>query len=577
MKKSENGFLLLIKNGELSNFEKISIEYDNYNVKEYKVKCLERYCDFLKNLGDIDIIHQFSDGRISNLRRNGYVRLKDETTFVYVNEQNFQTLFKDNLSEDEAINVLRKLVFEHTKISIDNIIKNFENRKDRPLNVDEWIIDDNIDNIMTQEEFNKMMIKFDEIKKIIELRQDPFIFKETSQSNDSLIEALENISNAINNLSSSTKNDDSKSQGSKNSFEGLTRLFEELKETDKKIKQRELEKAVKKEQIQLSPISTTVKDICQNVIGQDEAVKKSVLAVYNNLDLITKNLSASELVTLKNNILMSGKSGCGKTEIARQIAANFNIPVCIEDITQYTGAGWAGNDLNELLKRLYLISGRNIEVAQRGVLVLDEIDKISIDKSNDRRSHNTLEVQQGLLKLIEGGFVDLDMGQMQQKISFDTRFLTVIGTGAFNGYNRTDNLSSENKYFLKQDYINYGLMPEFVGRFKTFIKLNELSFEDKKRILLESKLSVLNLKLADLESRGIKVNIECTLDQLCESIIRKSEELSNGDCGVRDFNEIAFNMFSDIYYRLYDGENPTEITFNTGIVEDPKQAILRRK
>ena len=67
------------------------------------------------------------------------------------------------------------------------------------------------------------------------------------------------------------------------------------------------------------------------------------------------------------------------------------------------------------------------------------------------------------------------------------------------------------------------------------------------------------------------------MDQLCESIIRKSEELSNGDCGVRDFNEIAFNMFSDIYYRLYDGENPTEITFNTGIVEDPKQAILRRK
>ena len=449
MKKSENGFLLLIKNGELSNFEKISIEYDNYNVKEYKVKCLERYCDFLKNLGDIDLIHQFSDSRISNLRCNGYVRLKDGTTFVYVNEQNFQTLFKDNLGEDEAINVLRKLVFEHTKISIDNIIKNFENRKDSPLNVDEWIIDDNIDNIMTQEEFNKMMIKFDEIKKIIELRQDPFIFKETFQSNDSLIEALENISNAINNLRSSTKNDDSKSQGSKNSFEGLTRLFEELfeesKETEKKIKQRELEKAVKKEQIQLSPISTTVKDICQNVIGQDEAVKKSVLAVYNNLDLITKNLSASELVTLKNNILMSGKSGCGKTEIARQIAANFNIPVCIEDITQYTGAGWAGNDLNELLKRLYLISGRNIEVAQRGVLVLDEIDKISIDKSNDRRSHNTLEVQQGLLKLIEGGFVDLDMGQMQQKISFDTRFLTVIGTGAFNGYNRTDNLLGDLK------------------------------------------------------------------------------------------------------------------------------------
>ena len=228
------------------------------------------------------------------------------------------------------------------------------------------------------------------------------------------------------------------------------------------------------------------------------------------------------------------------------------------------------------MKKLYLISGENIEVAQRGVLVLDEVDKISIDKSNDRRSHNTLEVQQGLLKIIEGGVVELDVGKLQSKVPFDTRFLTVIGTGAFNGYNRTDKLSSEDKYFLKQDYINYGLMPEFVGRFKTFITLNNLSHEDKKRILLESELSILNLKIRDLESRGIKVNIE-SLDKLCDAIIRKSEELSNGDCGVRDFNEIAFNMFSDIYYRLYDGEKPYEITFNESIVEDPKKAILRGK
>lgn len=569
MKRKENGFLLLIKNGELNDFEKISIEFEDSYYRQCKVKCLEKYCTFLKHIGDIDIIHQFGDSNISSLRHNGYRILKDGTTFVYINDQDFQTLFRFNLREDEAINVLRKLAFDHTKISVENIIKSFENRKDKPLKIDEWIIDDNIYSNITQEEFNKMMVKFDEISLLMALGQDPF--KGVSQSDDSLIDALDNIKTAISNLSLSQKSNDSKPQNSDNSLEEmLKKIGKKLDDIKDKKELSEIETTD-----QLPPISTTVKKICQNVIAQDEAVKKSVLAVYNNLDLITKNLSASELATLKNNILMSGNSGCGKTEIARQIAENFNIPVCIEDITQYTGSGWAGEELTQLLKKLYLISGGNIEVAQRGVLVLDEIDKISIDKSNDRRAHNTLEVQQGLLKIIEGGVVELEVGRMQSKVPFDTRFLTVIAAGAFNGYNRTDELSSENKRFLKQDYINYGLMPEFVGRFKTFITLNKLSFEDKKRVLLESKLSVLNLKLSDLESRGIKVNIECKLDKLCEVIIRKSEELSNGDCGVRDFNEITFNMFSDIYYRLYDGEDPSEITINEGIVENPKRAILR--
>ena len=333
MERRESGFLLLIKNGELNDFEKISIEYEASYSRQYKVKCLEKYCTFLKNLGDIDIIHQFGDSSISSLRHNGYKTLKDGTTFIYVNDQDFQTLFQNNLSEDEAINVLRKLVFDHTKISVENIIKSFKNRKDKPLKIDEWVIDDNVYRLITQEEFNKMMIKFDEIRKLMELRQNPF--KGVSQLNDSLIDALDNISNAISNLSLPKKGYDSKPQNSDNSlYETLKKIGEKLDNINDK---KELAGKESAGQTQLPPISTTVKNVCKNVIAQDDAVKKSVLAVYNNLDLITKNLSASELATLKNNILMSGKSGCGKTEIARQIAENFNIPVYIEDITQYTG------------------------------------------------------------------------------------------------------------------------------------------------------------------------------------------------------------------------------------------------
>lgn len=573
MKTNEIGFILLFKNDELCDFEKVSIEYNSsYSGRRYKINSLKKYCDLLGVSNDIDIIHQFGDYTIQDLRRQGYKETKENGTFVYINEETFKSLYGDNLTEEESVNILRKAVFEHTKFSIQTMIEAFGKRKENGLKIQEWYIDDNSHEIMSQEEFNNIMIKLDEIRKTFELRQNPF--EEKTRFEELVLEALNKISESINNLNVPSTEVDSKPKN--NPLADLMSILDKsMDKLDKIQKEQKESEGQKKQDTELPPISTTVKSICKSVIGQDEAVRKSVLAVYNNLDLITKNLSASELVTLKNNILMSGKSGCGKTEIARQIAANFNIPVCIEDITQYTGAGWQGKELSELLKRLYLISDRKIEVAQRGVLVLDEIDKISTDKSNDRHSHNTLEVQQGLLKIIEGGAVEIDMGT--SKVPFDTRFLTVIGTGAFNGYNRTDGLSSEDKYFLKQDYINYGLMPEFVGRFKTFITLNDLSFEDKKRILMESKLSVLNLKLADLESRGIKVNIECTLDKLCEAIIRKSEQLSNGDCGVRDFNEIAFNIFSEIYYRLYDGENPTEITFNDSIVEDPKQMILRRK
>lgn len=327
----------------------------------------------------------------------------------------------------------------------------------------------------------------------------------------------------------------------------------------------------------LPPISNTIESICKSVIGQDEAVRKTVQAIYDNLNLITKDLSLSEIVTLKNNILMSGKSGCGKTEIARQISKSLNIPVCLEDITQYTGSGWIGKETNELLKKLYLLSDRKIEIAQRGILILDEVDKISINNFNDRNSHNTLEVQQCLLKIIEGSFFELDMGRLESKVPFDTRFLTIIGIGAFNGYNRKDNLSSEKQYFSKQDYINYGLMPEFVRRYKTFITLRELTDDDQKRILLESELSVLILKIRDLESRGIKINIECSLEKLCEAIIKKSKEQFSGNGGVSDLNEIAFNIFTEIYYRLYDDENLYEVTFDDTIVEDPRQVVFVKK
>jgi len=227
----------------------------------------------------------------------------------------------------------------------------------------------------------------------------------------------------------------------------------------------------------LPPISTVVDKIRRNVIGHDEAIKGIVLAVYSNLDLARKNLTSSEVITLKNNILMSGPSGIGKTEIGRQLADKLSIPVLIEDINQYSGTGWHGSDMKDIIKKMYHISGENAMVAERGILFLDEIDKIAVGGRHS--DHNTLEVQQNLLKIIEGGIYEFKTNCCDS-VPFDTSYLTVICAGAFIDYQGRHDVSSKNG-MRKEDYIKYGLMPEFVRRMKTFITLSDLSKEDKIR------------------------------------------------------------------------------------------------
>jgi len=184
----------------------------------------------------------------------------------------------------------------------------------------------------------------------------------------------------------------------------------------------ENKKQTEKSNVALPPISEIVSKIQNSIIGQDDAVKKVVYAIYSNLNLIHKNLTLSEIVALKNNVLLSGPSGSGKTEIARQLSDKFHIPVVIEDIKQYSGTGWKGNEITELLKKLYLRSDNKLEIAERSILFLDEIDKIAV--TEDSHSHNTLEVQQGLLKLMEGGVYTIDVS-LGKQVSFDTKYLTL--------------------------------------------------------------------------------------------------------------------------------------------------------
>ena len=324
----------------------------------------------------------------------------------------------------------------------------------------------------------------------------------------------------------------------------------------------------------LPPISEIVNKINSRVINQEEAVRKATLALYRNIMLASMDYSLSERIALKENILISGPSGCGKTEITRQLAKELNIPIFTTDISQFTGSGWKGNDLIELLKGLYIASDGDISLAQRGIIVLDEIDKIAYDKDNkNSSSHNTLEVQNGLLKIIEGGLFDIRPTASSQ---FDTSLVTVIGCGAFNGAGRGDDCpSADYGYFDESDYIEYGFKPEFINRFKTFITINNLSFNDKKRYLLESELSLLKLKLAYYNKRGIAVSVVNGIDTLADEIVKSC---ADSEAGIRGINRVTAKIFDEIDYQLFDSTNaPEEIVISERTVQNPKLIKVSKK
>lgn len=335
-----------------------------------------------------------------------------------------------------------------------------------------------------------------------------------------------------------------------------------------KIEQKDIQKKT-----DLPPISNTVSDIQKNIIGQNEAIRKTVYAIYSNLNLMQKNLTLSEIITLKNNVLLSGPSGSGKTEIARQLSEKLNLPVIIEDIKHYSGTGWKGNEIIDILRKIYLKSGKNIQIAERCILFLDEIDKIAITENS--HPHNTLEVQQGLLKLMEGGIYTLDLSSSNE-VPFDTKYLTIICAGAFNAYNRKNIISSNNSILTKMDYINYGLMPEFVGRIKTFLTLKKLTLEEQKQFLTESNLSALQLELKEFKKNGISIHLNCSMEKLCEKIIEKANTISNNECGLRDMNQIATEIFSEIHYLEYDNIPFDQVTFDVDILENPRSFTLQK-
>ena len=322
--------------------------------------------------------------------------------------------------------------------------------------------------------------------------------------------------------------------------------FEEI--TDKKF----LAKQKKKEKVNLNDLDILkmYDEVKKTIIAQDEQVKQVLSSVYKNQRIINSSLDDETISKLKENIIVYGPTGTGKTEILSQIAKLCEVPIVIEDVTSFSETGYVGRDVSEMLSDLYARAGMDLEFAQKGILVIDEFDKIAeggMDGNTEGPSRNG--VQRSLLKLLDGGTINFREDNYDgTMIDFNTSKLTVVALGAFSGIKKNDDYSD----IATKDFIDYGIMREVMGRFSKLVSMNAFSKEEYKRILLESNLSPLNTYKKLFEEMGIRFSYD---DDLIDYIADEAVAL---DCGARSLKTVFDGIISDSLFDLFAG-NTKEI------------------
>lgn len=335
-----------------------------------------------------------------------------------------------------------------------------------------------------------------------------------------------------------------------------------------------------------------LKILNEYAIGQEFAKKVLSVAVYNHYKRINNHDSKDEVELNKSNILMIGPTGCGKTLLAQTLAKILDVPFTIADATSLTEAGYVGDDVENIIGRLLQAADNDIEKAQRGIVYIDEIDKIARkSEDNTRRDISGEGVQQGLLKIIEGTVASIPTQPgkktaQQDYVQVDTKNILFICAGAFSGLEKiiiargkgsvigfgADVKSSDdedNKEIFQKvepdDLIKFGLIPEIVGRIPVLAPLKGLSEEDLERILVEPKNSIIKQyqKLFNLDDIELVFEKDAVKEIAKLAITRKT--------GARGLRAIVENILLDIMFDAPSQKNIKKATVTKGVVQEKEK------